>query len=228
MIRIAAAGHRTLCLGQGAELCWARDPQPLSSLEVLDIFRQKTAPAFEVALRLGAAFAGADEDVADVLTEYSEALGIAYQIRDDLDDLAGDDADRTTSPRMRPSLPLALAYERTKGDDQRRCSKRVWRRDGRRRRPSACAASIDELGRDGALPRAARFVQGRSGPLAGGRWRTRASRGCSAGSIAKIFSVEVKGWCSEFEARNAAGRAGWRPSCWVSRPTSSPTSCAAN
>src|SRR5207302_38560 len=59
MVRIAAAGHRTLCLGQGAELCWARTPQPLTSVQVLDIFRQKTAPAFEVALRLGAAYAGA-------------------------------------------------------------------------------------------------------------------------------------------------------------------------
>ena len=49
MIRIAAAGHRTLCLGQGAELLWTRDPEPLSTLEVLDVFRKKTAPAFEVA-----------------------------------------------------------------------------------------------------------------------------------------------------------------------------------
>jgi hypothetical protein len=24
--------------------------------------------------------------------------------------------------------------------------------------------------------------------------------------ISKIFSVEIQGWCSEFEARNAAGR----------------------
>ena len=24
--------------------------------------------------------------------------------------------------------------------------------------------------------------------------------------VAKIFAIEVKGWCSEFEARNAAGR----------------------
>jgi hypothetical protein len=54
MLRHRRRGHRTLCLGQGAELCWARSA-PLRSLEVLDIFRQKTAPAFEVALRLGAA-----------------------------------------------------------------------------------------------------------------------------------------------------------------------------
>ena len=58
MIRVAADGHRRLCLGQGAELCWARRPEPLSPIEVLDIFRQKTAPAFEVALQLGAIYSG--------------------------------------------------------------------------------------------------------------------------------------------------------------------------
>ena len=46
MLRVAAEGQRELCRGQGAELLWAREPQPLTSLEVLDIFRKKTAPAF--------------------------------------------------------------------------------------------------------------------------------------------------------------------------------------
>src|SRR6185295_9009219 len=91
MIRIASAGHRSLCLGQGAELCWSRRQRPMGVQEVLGIFRQKTAPAFEVALRLGAAYAEAGDDVHEVLTRYSEALGIAYQIRDDLDDLYLDD-----------------------------------------------------------------------------------------------------------------------------------------
>src|SRR5688572_17300087 len=54
MMRAAAEGHRTLTLGQGAELGWARAPRPLTSLEVLDIFRKKTAPAFQVALQVGA------------------------------------------------------------------------------------------------------------------------------------------------------------------------------
>ena len=58
MLRIAAEGQRELCRGQGAELCWARHPAPLSSLEVLDIFRKKTAPAFGVALQIGAVYAG--------------------------------------------------------------------------------------------------------------------------------------------------------------------------
>src|SRR5882672_7402678 len=88
MLRVAAQGQRQLCQGQGAELCWARKPEPMTSLQVLDIFRQKTAPAFEVALRIGAIYAGVEEheEVGEVLQAYSEALGIAYQIRDDLSD----------------------------------------------------------------------------------------------------------------------------------------------
>ena len=83
MLRVAANGHRTLSLGQGAELCWTREPKPLRSLEVLDIFRRKTSPAFETALRLGAHYADMDGDLHQALTEYSDALGMAYQIRDD-------------------------------------------------------------------------------------------------------------------------------------------------
>src|SRR5207249_2092974 len=81
MLTVAAEGQRQLCRGQGAELCWTREPKPLNSSQVLDIFRRKTAPAFEVALRLGAIYAGEQEDLAEVLGTYSEALGIAYQIR---------------------------------------------------------------------------------------------------------------------------------------------------
>src|SRR3954464_598657 len=73
MFLAAPEGQRQLCGGGGAELGWARKPAPLSSLQVLDIFRQKTAPAFEVALRLGALYAGNEqhEEVSDVLQEYS-------------------------------------------------------------------------------------------------------------------------------------------------------------
>ena len=126
MLRVAAGGHRELAIGQGAELCWARRPAPLSSDEVLDIFRRKTAPAFEVALRLGAIAAGAADGVWDVLHRYSQALGIAYQIRDDLKDWNGD-GDPDDLAALRPSILLALAYARARGED-RRLLEAVWRR----------------------------------------------------------------------------------------------------
>jgi geranylgeranyl pyrophosphate synthase len=126
MLRAAAHGHRDLTIGQGSELCWARRPQPLSTAEVIDIFRLKTAPAFEVALRLGAIAAGATADVPDVLRRYSEALGIAYQISDDLKDYEGDD-DPSDVLAMRPSILMAIAHDRAQGDD-RRFFDAVWRR----------------------------------------------------------------------------------------------------
>ena len=125
MLRVAAAGHRELCVGQGEELCWTRTPRVLSTDQVLDIFRRKTSPAFEVALHLGAIHAGADRDVLDVLSEYSEALGIAYQIRDDLADFAGEGGDAWA---MRPSVLPAIACERA-DDKQRPVLEALWNRD---------------------------------------------------------------------------------------------------
>lgn len=205
MVQVAAAGHRTLCLGQGAELCWTRAPQPLTSMQVLDIFRQKTAPAFEVALRLGAIFAGADDDIHDVLIRYSEALGIAYQVRDDLDDLeaSGDGPDDLTA--LRPSLPLAIAYEKTHGDD-RRFWEQLWRRTVR----------VDEVGTAARLQLADLGVAERCRGLLDGykeeavrsltELENASLKGLLRRVISKIFSIEVKGWCSEFEARNAPSR----------------------
>ncbi|HEX4000446.1 MAG TPA: polyprenyl synthetase family protein [Pirellulales bacterium] len=203
MLKVAAAGHRTLCLGQGAELCWGRLPQPLSSPQVLEIFRQKTAPAFEVALRLGAALAGADAEVNDVLVQYSESLGIAYQIRDDLSDLtAGDEPDDLTA--MRPTLPLAVAYERTKGPE-RELLAQLWRRAA----SPETAAEAHRLVRDSAIEDRCRGLLESYKEQA---VRSLAELSCASLKgllrrvIGKIFTVEVKGWCSEFETRNAASR----------------------
>jgi len=127
MLTAAAHGHRDLTVGQGAELCWARRPRPLSVDEVLDIFRRKTAPAFEVALRVGAVAGGAADGVWDVLHGYSEALGIAYQIADDLKDLH-DGPEPNDLAAMRPSVLLAIAGERADGDD-RRLLEALWQRE---------------------------------------------------------------------------------------------------
>ena len=117
LIRIAATGHRRLCLGQGAELAWMRAPAPPTTDQVIEIFRQKTSPAFQVALGIGAALAGADAATQQVLSDYSDALGIAYQIRDDLEDQAGFSA---------PSLLLALACDKAKASGRDRVMT-AWR-----------------------------------------------------------------------------------------------------
>ena len=207
MLRAAAEGHRTLTEGQGAELLWARAPKTLTSLQVLDIFRRKTAPAFEVALRVGGALAGASEDVRDVFAKYSEALGIAYQIRDDLDDLTGIEAPDDIAA-LRPSLPLAVGVERAKGQDDAAHAALLaaWRRDTGDT-PEALRARLIDLNVEDRCRRllesykeeAIRSLAVLDEPTLKGLLRR---------IVGKIFNdIELKGWCREFEARNAAGRA---------------------
>jgi geranylgeranyl pyrophosphate synthase len=205
MLLVASQGQRQLCRGQGAELCWARTPAPLTSSQVLDIFRSKTGPAFEVALRLGAIYASADahEEVSDLLKTYSEALGIAYQIRDDLSDL-GAKGETNDIAGLRPSLLLAIAHEKAK-EQQKQMLASVWRRE----LPAGTTteqieATYIALGAD---QRARTLLE---------TYKEEAVRclrdlenanlkGLLRRVIGKIFNdVEIKGWCKEQEQRNAA------------------------
>jgi geranylgeranyl pyrophosphate synthase len=203
MVRVASEGQRELCRGQGAELCWARNPQSLTQHQVLDIFRKKTAPAFEVALRVGALYAGVDqhEEVEDVLHVYSEALGIAYQIRDDLSDL-GDTGETNDIAGLRPSLLLAVAHEKAK-DAQKELLASVWRRQ----LPAGVSVKDIEalytaVGADLRAKtlletykeEAIRCLQDLENPNLKGLLRR---------VLGKIFNdVEIKGWCKEQEQAN--------------------------
>lgn len=106
LLRIASANHRTLCIGQGEELNRTSADQPFSSGELIEVFRRKTAPAFGASLLLGAVAAGAEEDLLNSLQSFSESLGIAYQIRDDLEEYESGEA-----TDLRASIILALANE---------------------------------------------------------------------------------------------------------------------
>jgi geranylgeranyl pyrophosphate synthase len=208
MLRAAADGHRTLSLGQGAELSWTSRPKPLSSLQVLDIFRQKTSPAFEVALVIGTLYAGGsgDGELLTALAKYSEALGIAYQIRDDIQDLAGDAGDVCGA---RPSLLLAVGLERGRAHDEHAAVLApAWRREAVTR--ESRAAVLDSLAALKVQERCEALLQGyKEEAIRSLAYIENASlKGLLRRVVGKIFNdLEVKGWCSEFEARNAAGRA---------------------
>jgi len=125
MLAAAAEGHRRLCLGQGEELLCLGRPEPPAPPAVLEVFRHKTGPAFTVALQLGVIAAGADDATARALAPFGDALGIAYQILDDLDDLAADRSPGKAHP-LRSSLLLALAWEQAGPADRARLSP-FWR-----------------------------------------------------------------------------------------------------
>jgi geranylgeranyl pyrophosphate synthase len=125
MLTVAAEGHRALSLGQGEELCWARNPASISTKAILDVFRLKTAPAFEVALSLGAIAQGAGEETCSILSVFSRALGTAYQLRDDLKDFEVGNLENDVAA-MRPSILLALARE-SADEEMRTRLEAAWR-----------------------------------------------------------------------------------------------------
>lgn len=117
LLRVAAENHRMLCIGQGEELSGLAQGDLFSAEQIIEIFRRKTAPAFGVSIQLGAIAASESGAVLEHLSAFSESLGIAYQIKDDLEEyLAGETVD------LRASILLALAndqrvQERVHADD---------------------------------------------------------------------------------------------------------------
>ena len=203
MILVASQGHIELCRGQGAELCWARAPIPLTQHQVLDIFSKKTAPAFEVALRLGALYAGEDqyEEVEDVLKIFSQALGIAYQIRDDLSDI-GTTGETNDLAALRPSLLLAIAHDKASGE-KKELINAVWHRT----LPEGVTfEQIEQLYGDlGADTRARTLLETYKEEAIRclSRLESPNLKGLLRRVIGKIFNdVEIKGWCKEQEIKN--------------------------
>ena len=201
-VREAAAAQRLLCQGQGAELAWSRNPATLASRQVLEIFRLKTAPAFDVALQLAAICAGRADELADVLRGYSEAVGIAYQIKDDLEDLL-DDAGLVRDAGSRPSVVLALAAERARGEDRELLAAVTAGRPqagltAERLRAAVRAAKADEkaaLLLESYKEQAVRALDGLGDPTLKGLLRR---------VLARIFNeLKFEGYCREQEAKAA-------------------------
>jgi geranylgeranyl pyrophosphate synthase len=203
LTRIAADGHRLLCRGQGIELDWVRTPRPLGSGEVLEIFRRKTAPAFAVALRLGAAYAGASDAVHESLIRYSDALGIAYQIRDDVEDIAQSHAPDDVQA-FRPTLPMAIAYERARGASKD-LLQRAWARCAAPADAAEVRRLISELGADEQCRTLVEMYKEQAIQTLP-ELQNASLKALLRRVVGKIFRVEIKGWCSEFEARNVADR----------------------
>ncbi|MFP6873940.1 MAG: polyprenyl synthetase family protein [Verrucomicrobiales bacterium] len=202
MLKVAANGQRQLCRGQGEELNWAMNPKPLNHKQVLQIHRFKTAPAFEVALKLGAAYSGSLSEVDEVIETYSENLGVAYQIRDDMDDLS-DDALTDTAVSFRPNVLLALAREKSSADD-RTLMEAMWNselhpgsNDFRKIREIAHRSGADER----CLTLLEMYKEAAIRSLV--EVENENLKGLLRRVLGKIFNeLEIKGWCSEYEVKN--------------------------
>ena len=85
-----AAGENGICGGQQLDLEW--EGRSLDRGELMAIHLRKTSALIRAACLMGVAAAGGTAEQADAAQRYADALGLAFQIRDDMLDVIGDEA----------------------------------------------------------------------------------------------------------------------------------------
>jgi heptaprenyl diphosphate synthase len=96
-VRVQAEAFERLVTGQILETAGPRGGRgPIE--HYLDVLGGKTGSLVAVSGRFGAMMSGADETVVDVLTQYGERLGIAFQLADDVLDIASDSHESGKTP----------------------------------------------------------------------------------------------------------------------------------
>lgn len=88
VLGILANASATIAEGEVLQLTAAQDLATTEEI-YLKVVRGKTAALFSAATEVGGVIAGASEDVVRALFTYGDALGIAFQIADDLLDYTG-------------------------------------------------------------------------------------------------------------------------------------------
>ncbi|WP_299848137.1 polyprenyl synthetase family protein [uncultured Roseovarius sp.] len=122
VLDILANASATIAEGEVLQLTAARDLATTEDI-YLQIVRGKTAALFSAATEVGGVISGAAEDQIKALFDYGDALGIAFQIVDDLLDYQGESA--TTGKNVgddfrerKLTLPVIKAVARA--DDEER------------------------------------------------------------------------------------------------------------
>ena len=90
---VRGAGVEGMVSGQVYDI----EPEGSPDVEALDkLHRMKTGALICAAVRIGAISAGTNERLLDKLTKYALAVGLAFQVTDDILDLAGRDTGKDT------------------------------------------------------------------------------------------------------------------------------------
>ena len=127
VLDILANASATIAEGEVLQLTVA---QNLSTSEdtYLKVIRGKTAALFEAACKVGGVISNANEKIIDALASYGDALGICFQITDDLLDYNGSEANLGKSigddfRERKMSLPLIKVLKKSNAAE-----KDFWKR----------------------------------------------------------------------------------------------------
>jgi heptaprenyl diphosphate synthase len=122
-VRIQARTFTQLVEGQILETVKpAADEDPLA--HYLDVVAGKTGSLIATSARYGARFGGASSEVEEALTAYGEIVGSAFQLSDDIIDIASESGEsgKTPGTDLRegvPTLPVLMARASTDPADAR-------------------------------------------------------------------------------------------------------------
>ncbi len=121
-VRIQAETFSRLVEGQILETLGPGDSDPLA--HYLRVVAGKTGSLIATSARYGAMFAGATAQVQQALTAYGEKVGVAFQLSDDILDIASDsqESGKTPGTDLRegvPTLPVLMARQSKAPEDVR-------------------------------------------------------------------------------------------------------------
>jgi heptaprenyl diphosphate synthase len=104
-VRVQAESFERLVTGQIMETVGPRGRDPLD--HYLEVIAGKTSSLMAVSGRFGAMMSGADESVVHTLAQYGERIGAAFQLADDVLDIASDshESGKTPGTDLREGIP---------------------------------------------------------------------------------------------------------------------------
>ncbi len=90
----------------------------------LQVVADKTGSLIATSLRFGAMFAGCTKEGIETLTEFGEKIGIAFQLADDIIDIASDslDSGKTPGTDLREGIPTLVTLNAMKSNDPKDAS----------------------------------------------------------------------------------------------------------
>ncbi|MFC7877290.1 polyprenyl synthetase family protein [Isoptericola sp. NPDC057391] len=139
-----------MCLGQLHETM-GPGPEDDPVQHYLQVLSDKTASLLATSARLGAMFGGCEPAVVEAVAAYGEKVGVAFQLADDVLDIAssGDESGKTPGTDLRehvPTMPVLLLRQRVaRGEASAADAALVTRLDGDLDGDDALAAVVAEL-----------------------------------------------------------------------------------
>lgn len=142
LMRLYDETCRLLCEGQYLDIAASEQEEPISVEQYFDMIGRKTAALISASIEAGALLATDDEAVIARYRRFGWALGIAFQLNDDLLGIWGNEQTTGKEPtdlaRHKKTLPVLYAFEHAGPEDRARL-------EAHYRDPAPTAAAVAEV-----------------------------------------------------------------------------------